>query len=152
MRLVAVYHCIMQAVRLLARGFRLVRVDHRNLEGQIALDIPCSRRTQLLYNKEIRDLIIGHGRAQLGSGLSIFNWFTNYLIPPLSSFLKFWRKRFARERMALSVERRNVLLVVAVLLVTISYQTVLSPPGGLWQDDQTLYNTTAAHKAGQPLV
>ena len=31
--------------------------------------------------------------------------------------------------------------MVAVLLVTVNYQAVLSPPGGLWQDDG-LCNTT----------
>ncbi|KAL3624531.1 hypothetical protein CASFOL_031199 [Castilleja foliolosa] len=30
---------------------------------------------------------------------------------------------------------RNTLLVVAVLIVTATYQAVLSPPGGIWQDD-----------------
>ena len=35
-----------------------------------------------------------------------------------------------------------MLLVVAVLLVTVSYQAVLSPPGGLWQDHGECFNTT----------
>ena len=30
-----------------------------------------------------------------------------------------------------------MLLVVATLLMTVTYQGVLSPPGGLWQDDQS---------------
>lgn len=30
---------------------------------------------------------------------------------------------------------RNTLLVIAVLMVTATYQAVLSPPGGVWQDD-----------------
>lgn len=121
MRLVKLYRYIIQAVRLLTCGFRLVRVNHRNLEGQTALDMLIQ-----VNNREIRELSIGHGRAQSGSRLSIFNWFAKYLIPSLSSFLKLLRKRFARERMALSDERRNVHLV-AILLVTISYQVVLSP-------------------------
>jgi hypothetical protein len=33
------------------------------------------------------------------------------------------------------MKKRNALLVVAVLLITVTYQAVLSPPGGLWQDD-----------------
>uniref|UniRef100_A0A2N9H8M9 PGG domain-containing protein n=1 Tax=Fagus sylvatica TaxID=28930 RepID=A0A2N9H8M9_FAGSY len=50
--------------------------------------------------------------------------------------------------------KRNALLVIAALFVTVTYQAVLSPPGGLWQDDykpetnQTLCNTTAPLKAG----
>lgn len=35
----------------------------------------------------------------------------------------------------ISDDRRNVLLVVATLLMTVTYQGLLSPPGGLWQDD-----------------
>ena len=35
----------------------------------------------------------------------------------------------------LSNDDRNALLVVAALFITITYQVVLSPPGGLWQDD-----------------
>ncbi|KAK7841852.1 ankyrin repeat-containing protein bda1 [Quercus suber] len=34
----------------------------------------------------------------------------------------------------ISDDRRNVVLVVATLLMTVTYQGVLSPPGGLWQD------------------
>lgn len=35
----------------------------------------------------------------------------------------------------ISDDRRNVILVVATLLMTVTYQGLLSPPGGLWQDD-----------------
>ncbi|KAJ0104628.1 hypothetical protein Patl1_19406 [Pistacia atlantica] len=35
----------------------------------------------------------------------------------------------------LPLEIRNVALVVAVLIVTATYQAALSPPGGYWQDD-----------------
>ncbi|KAK9999781.1 hypothetical protein SO802_019384 [Lithocarpus litseifolius] len=41
-------------------------------------------------------------------------------------------------------EKRNALLVVAALLVTVTYQAALSPPGGLWQDDLFKPNTTTA--------
>lgn len=45
-----------------------------------------------------------------------------------------------------SDERRSALLVVVALLVTVTYQAVLSPPGGIWPDDQS--NDIAPHKAG----
>ena len=35
----------------------------------------------------------------------------------------------------ISDDRRNMLLVVATLIMTVTYQGVLSHPGGLWQDD-----------------
>lgn len=34
----------------------------------------------------------------------------------------------------ISDDRRSVVLVVATLLMTVTYQGLLSPPGGLWQD------------------
>ena len=40
-----------------------------------------------------------------------------------------------RRTTSISNEMRNVLLVVAVLLVTVSFQTAVSPPGGVWQDN-----------------
>ncbi|XP_012831463.1 PREDICTED: ankyrin repeat-containing protein At2g01680-like [Erythranthe guttata] len=57
---------------------------------------------------------------------------------------------------------RNTLLVIAVLIATAAYQAVLSPPGGVWQDDFTpgtdaKNSTTAAtagkrHRAGQAVM
>lgn len=42
----------------------------------------------------------------------------------------------------ISDDRRNVLLVVATLLMTVTYQGLLSPPGGLWQEDYNPPNAT----------
>ncbi|KAK6143037.1 hypothetical protein DH2020_023385 [Rehmannia glutinosa] len=55
---------------------------------------------------------------------------------------------------------RNTLLVIAVLIVTGTYQAVLSPPGGVWQDDfwsDTENKTTSSkqppsHTAGQAVM
>lgn len=43
---------------------------------------------------------------------------------------------------------RNTLLVVAVLIVTTAYQAVLSPPGGVWQDD--FWPDAAKNSSKQP--
>ena len=64
--------------------------------------------------------------------------------------------------------KRNALLVVAALLVTVTYLAAITPPGGLWQDDlfgpnatdtfshreyyQLKLNTTAAHIAGSAIA
>ncbi|KAK7856160.1 ankyrin repeat-containing protein bda1, partial [Quercus suber] len=92
------------------------------------------------------------------------------LRPPSIGYFEFWGKCHVRQMTALSDERWNVLLVVAALLVTISYQVVLNPPWGLWQDDrkynateignttnsgtndQTQCNTTVAHTVGTPIA
>jgi hypothetical protein len=52
----------------------------------------------------------------------------------------------------MSNDMRNMALVVAVLLVTIAYQAVLSPPGGFWQDNfipgtNNQFNVTAVPSA-----
>ncbi|XP_059441798.1 ankyrin repeat-containing protein BDA1-like [Corylus avellana] len=54
------------------------------------------------------------------------------------------------QRMLMSNDMRNMLVVVAVLLVTIAYQTVLSPPGGFWQDNQFNTITNASSEVNQP--
>ncbi|XP_027109617.1 ankyrin repeat-containing protein BDA1-like isoform X1 [Coffea arabica] len=56
-------------------------------------------------------------------------------------------------------EVRNTLLVLAVLIATATYQAVLSPPGGVWQDDSlpsqgtgTNATSTKPHKAGEAVM
>nr|XP_027113411.1 ankyrin repeat-containing protein BDA1-like isoform X1 [Coffea arabica] len=56
-------------------------------------------------------------------------------------------------------EVRNTLLVLAVLIATATYQAVLSPPGGVWQDDSlpsqgtgTNDTSTKPHKAGEAVM
>jgi hypothetical protein len=68
---------------------------------------------------------------------------TNYL-KIMVSYLKELEKKFIRQKNEISEERRNALLVIASLLMTITYQGILNPHGGLWQYDfypkGTLYN------------
>ncbi|KAI6702844.1 hypothetical protein NL676_011980 [Syzygium grande] len=55
---------------------------------------------------------------------------------------------------------RNVLLVVAALITTATYQAVLQPPGGMWQDDSgtstdstnATNNGTTSHEAGRAVL
>ncbi|KAI5647533.1 hypothetical protein M9H77_33538 [Catharanthus roseus] len=56
-------------------------------------------------------------------------------------------------------EVRTTLLVLSVLIATATYQAVLSPPGGIWQDDYSPSNSTnngttysRAHIAGQAVM
>uniref|UniRef100_A0A2N9GHJ7 PGG domain-containing protein n=1 Tax=Fagus sylvatica TaxID=28930 RepID=A0A2N9GHJ7_FAGSY len=92
--------------------------------------------------------------ASTGSSLSTVTTYEDYLRQPKNIFLERQLTSHAREVANFSDGKRNALLVIAALFVTVTYQTVLSPPGGLWQDDykpetnQTLCNTTAPLKAG----
>ncbi|CAA0842453.1 Ankyrin repeat family protein [Striga hermonthica] len=49
---------------------------------------------------------------------------------------------------------RDTLLVISVLIVTATYQAVLSPPGGVWQDDFTpsVGSNGTSHTAGQSVM
>ena len=152
---------------LVAWGSEFVSINRTNLEGKTAWDI-LQGQTQV-DNRKIK-VMLHHAKAKSGSSLSTKNWYTDCLRPQSIGYFEFWRKYHVRQMTALSDERRNVLLVVAVLLVTISYQVVLNPPGGLWQDDgkcnateigntthsgtndQTQCNTTVAHTAGTPIA
>jgi hypothetical protein len=51
---------------------------------------------------------------------------------------------------------RNILLVVAALLVTVTFQATLSPPGGVWEDNYSpttnASNGIAPHTAGTSIM
>ncbi|CAI9765129.1 unnamed protein product [Fraxinus pennsylvanica] len=52
-------------------------------------------------------------------------------------------------------EVRSTLLVIAILITTATYQAVLSPPGGVWQEDSSPTsnsNTTKPHTAGKAVM
>ena len=128
----------MQAVRhLLAWGFDGINI--KNLEGKTAWDI-----SQRRDNREIR-VMLDKARALKASPTLTANLYEYYLRPPKFRWAEYIRKKCARELMTLSNEKRNALLVIVALVVTVTYQAVLSPPGGVWQDDQC--NTIAPDKA-----
>ena len=102
------YHYNMQAVReLLNCG---VNLNARNLEGHTAQDM-LQEQTQV-NNSMISDLLIPRK--------------TGLFLERVRLLIK-----TARERSRISNDDRNALLVVAALLITITYQVVITPPGGL---------------------
>ena len=114
----------------------------RILEGQTQVD-----------NTEMR-IMLRRAGASTGSSLSTVTTYEDYLRQPKFRSLDRQLTSHAREVSNFSDGKRNALLVIAALFVTVTYQVVLSPPGGLWQDDykpetnQTRCNTTAPLKAG----
>ena len=115
----------MQAVReLLNCG---VNLNARNLEGRTAQDI-LQEQTQV-NNSVIRDLLICCGALSCSLRPGILRK-TGLFFERLRLLIK-----SAHEGSRILNDDRNALLVVAALLITITYQVVITPPGGLWQDD-----------------
>ena len=140
----------MQAViHLLSWGG--VDINSKNFEGKTAWDI-LEGQTQV-DNTEMRVMLRRAG-ASTGSSFSTVTTYEDYLWRPKFRSLERQLTSHAREVTNISDGKRNALLVIAALFVTVTYQAILSPPGGLWQDDykpetnQTLCNTTAPLKAG----
>ncbi|KAM3693092.1 hypothetical protein ACJW31_08G139200 [Castanea mollissima] len=138
---VAVYKNETQAVRhLLAWAGTSFNVNEKNLEDKTALDIWERQRTQGVDNSEMRYILDGAGALTASSLVTVTPPHAHYLGLPVPEVAT--PEKVVKE---LSDEKRNALLVVAALLVTVSYQAILSPPGGLWQDnDLSNPNTTTA--------
>ena len=122
----------MQAVKhLLTWDFGFILVNRRNSEGKTAWDV-LQGQTQV-DNSEIR-VMLRDAKAN-----------SHPYKQRLASFKRrsvHWRTDISREIRNLAEERRNILLMVAVLLATLSFQVVLTPPGGLWQDNGECVNLT----------
>ena len=137
----------MQAVRrILAWDNKFLGVNHKNIEGKTAWDI-LQGQTQV-DNRKIR-VMLRRAKAKPASSLSTFNSHPNHRRLPFSMFFVRFRLDINRQLRKLSEESRSMLLVIAVLLVTISYQAILTPPRGLWQDDGKCINTA---EAGSSLI
>ena len=71
--------------------------------------------------------------AKRASSLPKVTSYADYLRPKVSLPEKLRIQR-SRDKWSISEEKRNALLVVATLLITVTYQGILSPPGGLRED------------------
>ncbi|XP_050277423.1 ankyrin repeat-containing protein BDA1-like isoform X2 [Quercus robur] len=119
-----------QAVdHLLASGCD-VDVNVKNLEGKTARDI-FHEQTQV--DKQIEPLLRRAG-AKKASSLKVTPSADYYLRRKVSLPEKL-RIRRSRQKWSISDDKRNALLVVATLLITVTDQGILSPPEGLRQDD-----------------
>ncbi|KAI6702337.1 hypothetical protein NL676_011473 [Syzygium grande] len=118
---------------------RLVKVNAKNFHGMTALDILQEGHR----DREIRDML---GTARTSLPLAEF------LSRKLTLFEKCSRYFGIRDE-----PTRNVILVVATLIATGTYQAALSPPGGYWQDNSDpLANSTSIvqkpHVAGNMIL
>ena len=160
------YHYNVQAVRVLLNCG--VNLNVRNSDGHTAQDM-LQEQTQE-NNSEIMDMLSYDGalsclclpkvitcyeRSQIFRKTVLFferlGIFKEIIL--VNERLRIFRKKIV-EGSRISNDDRNALLVVAALLITITYQVVLSPPGGLWQDTkyfgQPSSNATATAPAPAP--
>lgn len=115
-------------------------------------------QTNQIENCEIKVMLRRAG-ALPASSLPKVIYYARYLWS-LFSYIEKIRMHCIGEWTEISDDRCNMLLVVATLLMTVTYQGVLSPPGGLWQDnDLSEPNTTTAalsppssHRAGSTIA
>nr|POE68281.1 ankyrin repeat-containing protein bda1 [Quercus suber] len=69
--------------------------------------------------------------APKGSSITTDSSYAHYLRPPKCRPLEKIRTKYARQMATISDDKRNALLVVATLLLSVTYQAALNPPGGL---------------------
>ncbi|XP_044476964.1 ankyrin repeat-containing protein BDA1-like isoform X2 [Mangifera indica] len=113
-----------------------MRVNIRNSKGLTALDVFNGRQGQGSVDAAVKDILLA-AKAKTASQLqrpSLVEKFLGVLtyLQIIIRQIYFMDYRRVDE---ISREDRNVLLVVAVLVATATYQAPLSPPGGFWQDD-----------------
>lgn len=137
----------MQVMKLLRKT---VKVNAKNFYGKTAMDIlqthqsPCFPEARRLLHHAKESLLCGS---------------TTTLARYLSKNLSFFEKRnkllglsnlcSIRERSLNTSKRNDAILVVAILIVTATYQAGFSPPGGFWQESSSNPHDPNIHSAGQ---
>nr|XP_023899143.1 ankyrin repeat-containing protein BDA1-like [Quercus suber] len=119
-----------EAVRLLLKSG--VDINAKNLKGHTAGDI-LAEQTQVENNKEIKVMLLHAGALLANSSLPDYNY-SRYLRSIVSSLEESLIRR-SREWRMISQDKRNALLVVCTLLITVTFEGVLNPPKGIRQED-----------------
>ncbi|KAL4346863.1 hypothetical protein GQ457_17G020510 [Hibiscus cannabinus] len=148
-------------VKLLIKN---VKVNVKNFNDLTAMDIFHLQGS--LQNTEI-GTILHKAKAKKASDLTSNMTLGDYFSKELSLIDK-RDKYFGNSSQKNSNDVRTVILVVAILIATASYQAGLSPPGGYWQDDyippsanngtdntnssSSLGQGQRAHRAGQMIM
>ncbi|EXC26794.1 Ankyrin repeat-containing protein [Morus notabilis] len=133
-----------------------VDLNIKNSESLTPLEILESDDSQSqsqVNNPEAREAIKERlRRARASKFLSFFRWKSSKCyLPPTVNLLERWYIDITRGKNGLAEESRNMLLVGLVLIATVGYQCVLSPPGGVWQADRNNSTTTHDNKSSSEI-
>lgn len=119
---------------LYQRVRRWTDINARNLKGHTALDI-FERQPEEQQNIELSNLLKNASALRASD------------VRPVRS------DRLPYVKRELTSETRNVILMVAILLVTATYQAGVSPPSGFWQDNyqpSKLHNNSTPTERSEP--
>ncbi|XVE86169.1 hypothetical protein DITRI_Ditri18aG0014300 [Diplodiscus trichospermus] len=124
-----------------------------NFECLTALDILHLGNQTAVDKREIMRMLAKAGclRSSLHSSLSKFRTSAQHF----RSTITYGEKlaiNLARESKNMSSDTRNALLVVAVLIITATYQASLSPPGGVWPGDNNNSNGSGSPVPGTSVM
>ncbi|KAL4634560.1 hypothetical protein ACB092_04G208900 [Castanea dentata] len=133
-----------EAVKHLFAWSSEVDIKIKNKEGKTAWGI-LQTQTQV-DNSDMRKILIRVG-ASKDSSITTDSSYAHYLRPPKCRLLEKIRTNYARQMTTISDDKRNALLVVAALLITVTYQAALSPPGGLKPADKDSCDTPCAESS-----
>ncbi|GLT93118.1 hypothetical protein SLE2022_109230 [Rubroshorea leprosula] len=130
-----------QMVRLLLKC-TVISKNEVNLNGQSALDmlqgqVNNSKTAHILREAGCMEAERIPARQTLAESLrSKMSWSETF------------RRTMACQNNKISSDMRNAMLVVAVLILTATYQACLSPPGGVWQGNIDTSSTTEKGNIG----
>ncbi|CAH2072679.1 unnamed protein product [Thlaspi arvense] len=116
-----------QATKLLLKSSK-INVNIENKNGLTVLDVAVLQR-QDNNRGDIERMVKSHGGERSLSLVKIKT--TSDLLGSRLTWAESRRTKMIRSYSWISEERRNALLVVATLIITATYQTVLQPPGGV---------------------
>ncbi|EOA22836.1 hypothetical protein CARUB_v10003560mg [Capsella rubella] len=126
---------------------KTVKVKAKNLAGKTAMDILQTHQSPCL---PVAKKLLQSAKERLfcGSTMTLAEYLSKELsfIEKRNTLLGLSNLSMTRDRSLNISDPRNAILVVAILIVTATYQAGLSPPGGFWQDTDL---SNHSHIAGQ---
>ncbi|CAA7023431.1 unnamed protein product [Microthlaspi erraticum] len=128
---------------------KTVKVNAKNLDGKTAAEILQTYKSPF-FPKASRFLRRAKERLFCGPTMTLGSYLSKKpsLIEKRNSLLGLSKIGHGSQ----SSDSRSMILVVAILVVTATYQAGLSPPGGFWQESSPNVGDWDSHVAGQMVM